>query len=99
MKPAARKAAKVPALALLALLILLAVNIVLAFVPVGPIRPLIAPLVSALMALIVFVWCMQLIRAEAVLRLVAAAGFLWLLLMIGVALTDYLGRVPVPAPW
>lgn len=102
MRYAIREAARVPALALLpllALLVLLAINIVLAFLPVGWIRPLIAPLVSAAMAVIVLIWWMRLKQGGMTLRLVAAAGFLWLALMIGLQLTDYLARLPVPPPW
>lgn len=99
MRPEARTAARIPALALLALLALLAANIIFAFVPVGWIRPLIAPLISAVMALIVLTWWMRLDKSEVTLRLVAAAGFIWLALLIGLSLTDYLARPVVPPPW
>lgn len=99
MRREIREAAKVPALGLLALLILLAINILLAFLSVGWIRPLIAPLISAVMAVILLAWYMRLTRATIVLRLVAAVGFLWLALLIGLSLTDYLARPLVPPPW
>jgi cytochrome c oxidase subunit 4 len=99
MRREVREAAKVPVLGLLALLILLALNILLAFLRVGWIRPLIAPLISAVMAVILLAWYMRLTRASIMLRLVAAIGFLWLCLMIGLSLTDYLARPLVPPPW
>jgi caa(3)-type oxidase subunit IV len=45
------------------------------------------------------VFCMHLHRATGLLRLTAATGFAWLTIMIGLMLTDYFTRVPVPPPW
>lgn len=94
-----RDAAKVPALALLGLLGLLAVNIVCAWLPLGPVRPFINVAVCAAMALGLMTFCMHLRHSGALLRMVAAIGFVWLCILIGISLTDFLARVPVPPPW
>ena len=38
-------------------------------------------------------------EARRLTRIASALGFLWLAMLIGLALTDYLTRVPVPPPW
>ena len=98
-KRAVLEAARTPALALLGLLVLLAINIGCAWLPVGTWRPLIAFAVSTVMTLVLMIFCMHLRNGSATLRLVAAAGFFWLAIMIALSLTDFLGRSPVPAPW
>lgn len=92
-------AAKVPALALLGLLVLLAINIVCAWLPLGRVRPIINIAVCVAMALTLMTFWMHLRRSGALLRVVAAAGFVWLCILIGISLTDFLARVAVPPPW
>jgi cytochrome c oxidase subunit 4 len=38
-------------------------------------------------------------EARRLTRIAAALGFVWLAILIGLALTDFLTRVPVPPPW
>jgi cytochrome c oxidase subunit 4 len=95
-----KQTARTPALALLGLLALLAINIGLAYMPVGQHLRLPVKLTICFgMAFALMVSCMHLHRATGLLRLAAATGFAWLAIMIGLMLTDYFTRVPVPPPW
>jgi cytochrome c oxidase subunit 4 len=95
-----KQAARTPALALLGLLALLAINIGLAYAPIGQHLRLPVKLTICFgMAFTLMVFCMHLHRATGLLRLAAATGFAWLAIMIGLMLTDYFTRVPVPPPW
>lgn len=42
---------------------------------------------------------MHLKEATVLIRIYAAVGFVWLMLMFGLTLADYLTRHQVPAPW
>ncbi len=95
-----KKTARTPALALAGLLILLAINIGFAYLPVGQaIRLPVKLTICVAMAFALMVFCMHLHRATGLLRLAAAVGFVWIGIMIGLMLTDFLNRVPVPPPW
>jgi cytochrome c oxidase subunit 4 len=95
-----KKTARTPALALLGLLILLALNIGLAYAPNGQgLRLPVKLTICVAMAFLLMVFCMHLHRATGLLRLAAATGFVWLVIMIGLMLTDFLNRVGVPHPW
>jgi cytochrome c oxidase subunit 4 len=95
-----KQTARTPALALLGLLALLAINIGLAYMPIGQHLRLPVKLTICFgMAFALMVSCMHLHRAAGLLRLAAATGFAWLAIMIGLMLTDYFTRVPVPPPW
>lgn len=93
------RAAKMPALTLLGLLVLLAVNIVCAWLPLGQARGFINVGVCSAMALALMTFCMHLRQSGGLMRFAAAIGFVWLALLIGIGLTDYLARVVVPPPW
>ncbi len=93
------QAAKIPAWCLLGLLALLAVNIVCAWLPLGAARAFVHLCVCSAMALALMTFCMDLLRARALLRMIAAVGYVWLAIMIGISLTDFLGRAHVPPPW
>ena len=95
-----RKTALTPALALTGLLILLAINIGVAYLPIGQVVRLPVKLtICVATAFVLMVFCMHLHRAAGLLRLTAAVGFAWLAIMIGLMLTDFLNRVPLPRPW
>jgi len=83
-------------LALLALLALLAVEIGVSFIPFNPTaRPLI--LIPALVMLGVIVSAfMQVGRGPVTVRLFAAAGALWLLILLALGSLDPLTRVAYP---
>ena len=37
--------------------------------------------------------------ARSLTRLTSALGFIWLAMLIGLALVDFMTRIPLPAPW
>ncbi|RAO76184.1 cytochrome C oxidase subunit IV family protein [Dyella jiangningensis] len=86
-------------LTLAALLALLALTIVLARLPLGAFNAALAVAISACKALLVMVFFMRVGEGHPFLRVVAAAGFLWLSLLLVLALADYLTRTPLAGPW
>lgn len=95
-----KKTALTPAFALLGLLALLAINIGFAYWPIGEgIRLPVKLTICVAMAFTLMVFCMHLHRATGLVRLAAAVGFVWLTIMIGLMLTDFVNRVHVPPPW
>ena len=65
----------------------------------GPFRTVLSLIVAVAMMLLQMLFYMRLWYRSGLMRLFAFSGFYWLLLMIGMSLTDYLTRVQVPAPW
>jgi len=55
--------------------------------------------VSVAKTLLVMAVFMHESEARRLTRIAAALGFVWLAILIGLALTDFLTRVPVPPPW
>ncbi|MEO8809646.1 MAG: cytochrome C oxidase subunit IV family protein [Rhodanobacter sp.] len=55
--------------------------------------------ISVIKTLLVMLFFMHETQARRLTRLTSALGFLWLAMLIGFALTDFLARVPVPSPW
>lgn len=84
---------------LLALLALLGLTIGLALLPLGAFNTLLAIAISLAKMLLVMLVFMRLRQSHPFVRLAAAAGFVWLLMLIGFALADYLTRLPLAAPW
>jgi cytochrome c oxidase subunit 4 len=91
----------------LALLALLFLNLGLAFLDLGALNPVLALLIPAGQAFLIGVYFMGLREEALVPRLVAAAGFFWLLLMLGLVASDYwtrtedqaLGRLVPESAW
>ena len=83
----------------LGLLVLLAFTVGSAFVNLGTANTAINLLVSVVMMLLLMTLFMHESRARTLTQLASAAGLLWVVLMIGLALADYLTRVHIPAPW
>lgn len=82
-----------------ALLVLLAVTAASAFFKLGTVNAVVNYAISVAKMLLVMVFFMHLKAGNGLLRIVAAAGFFWLMLLIGLSLSDVLTRHPVPAPW
>ncbi len=76
----------------LLLLGLLGLNIASSFLDLGIFNPILTTAVAALQAFIIVTFFMSMRSAAPVPRIAAAAGFFWLLLMIGLTLTDYQTR-------
>jgi len=84
----------------LALIALLALELGISFLPLGPaVRPLILIPALAMLA-VILVSFMQVRRGPVIVRLFAAAGFLWLLILLALGSLDPLTRAvyPVTAP-
>lgn len=84
---------------LVALLALLALSAGAALLKLGAFNTVIALGVSVAKTLLVMAIFMHESEARRLTRIAAALGFVWLAILIGLALTDFMTRVPVPPPW
>lgn len=84
---------------LAALLALLALSAGSALLKLGAFNTVIAMGVSVAKTLLVMAVFMHETEARRLTRMASALGFLWLAILIGLSLTDFLARVPIPAPW
>lgn len=91
-----REVVLVPLAAWAALAAAIAVTCLYANLPNGPLKPAVALAIAAGQALVSGVLFMRLGRASALVRLAAAAGFLWLSLLFILAFADYLTRAYPP---
>ena len=81
-----------PALTFLALMGLLAVNVTLgATLPFEQVWALELVVVAA-MALVVLLVSMEVLHEPPLVKLFSGLGFFWVAIMVGMTLTDYLGR-------
>ena len=85
-----------------ALLVLTATTVAVAFVDLGPLNTPAALVIAVVKALLVIVYFMHLRWSPRLTWLVAGAAFLWLALLVGGLLVDYLSRswlgsIPVQA--
>ena len=81
-----------------ALLALLALSAGSAWFKLGAFNLIVNYTISVLKMLLVMVFFMHLKSSNGLIRIVAAAGFFWLMLLIILSLSDFLTRYPVPAP-
>lgn len=85
-----------------ALMLLLALTTGLAFVPLGSAQLGVSLAIACTKALLVLLLFMELKASSGLVRVFAAAGFFWLLIMIGLTSADYTHRadqrVPVDTP-
>lgn len=81
-----------------ALMILLAITTALAFVPLGSAQLGVALAIAGTKALLVLLLFMELKASSGLVRVFAAAGFFWLLIMIGLTSADYLHRTDQRVP-
>lgn len=84
---------------LVALLLLLSLSAGSALIKLGALNTIINMGVSVAKTLLIMAIFMHETKARRLTRLASAAGFVWLAILIGLALTDFLARVPVPPPW
>jgi len=75
-----------------ALIGLLLMTLGSAYVPLGPMNSAVNLAIAAIKALLVAFFFMHLRSAHYMLRIAAAAGFLWLAILIGLSLTDFAVR-------
>lgn len=71
---------------------LLLISLGIAYLPLGPFNALLNYLIAVAMALLVMTFFMHLNHAGYLTRIFAAAGFLWLALLIGLSMGDYVTR-------
>ncbi|HEV7121966.1 MAG TPA: hypothetical protein VGN24_00900 [Rhodanobacter sp.] len=84
---------------LAALLALLTLSACSALIKLGVFNTLINMGVSVAKTLLVMAIFMHETKARRLTRMASALGFLWLAILIGLSLTDFLARIPVPPPW
>ncbi len=84
---------------LLALLALLAASAVSALLKLGTFNTVINLGISVTKTLLVMAVFMHETEARRLTRLTSALGFIWLAVLFGLMLTDFLTRAVVPAPW
>jgi cytochrome c oxidase subunit 4 len=79
-------------------MILLALTTASAFIPLGTANLFVSLAIAATKALIVLVFFMELRAGNALVRVFAAAGFFWLMIMIALTSADYTHRTDQRAP-
>ncbi len=84
---------------LAALLTLLALSAGSALFKLGPFNTVINMGISVMKTLLVMTIFMHGTEARKLTRLTSALGFVWLSILIGLALADFLTHAPVPPPW
>ncbi len=72
--------------------VLLAISIAAAFMPINGYNTAVNLTIAAIMALIGLLFFMDLIHDTVLLRLAAAAGFFWLIIMFPLTFADYFTR-------
>ncbi|MGN6850324.1 MAG: cytochrome C oxidase subunit IV family protein [Sphingomicrobium sp.] len=82
----------------LALIILLAMTTGSAFIPLGTANLFISLGIAVMKALIVLLFFMELRASVALVRVFAAAGFFWLMIMIALTTADYTHRTDQRVP-
>ena len=82
-----------------ALLILTGATVAVAEVDLGVLNDVVALTIAVTKALLVLLFFMHVRHSTRLTALTAVGGFLWLAILIGITLTDYIGRgaiMPVP---
>jgi len=92
---------KTYAIIFMGLLFLTAITVSVAFLNLGPFNDLIAMSVACTKTLLVVLYFMHLRYSPNLTKLVAAAGFLWLAILIVLTIADFWTRgwLPVPQGW
>jgi cytochrome c oxidase subunit 4 len=83
----------------LALMALLALTTASSYIPMGAWNTAANMGISCAKALLIALFFMHLRRADALLRIAALAGLLWLALLFGLSGSDFATRTLPPAPW
>lgn len=81
---------------LLTLLVLLAITVVVAFVDLGGLNPVVALVIAVTKALLVAVFFMHLSDSTTLTRGFSLLGLIWLVVLMGLTLGDYLTRIWTP---
>ena len=88
-----------------ALMVFTAITVAVAFVDLGPLNNVVMLAIAVVKATLVVLFFMHVKYSTRLIPLVAAVGFMWLLILFGLTMSDYLSRgwlgagAPWPAPW
>jgi len=74
------------------LMLLLGVSIVAAYTPLGPLKPLAGLIIAGFKAALIAAFFMHLRYRSRIVAIFAAAGLLWLAILLTLSLGDYLSR-------
>jgi cytochrome c oxidase subunit IV len=74
------------------LLLLLFATVGAAYLPLGPLHFPVAMTIAAAKALLIALFFMHLLHSHKLMIVIFAASFLWLAIMVGITLSDYLTR-------
>ncbi|HET8554135.1 MAG TPA: hypothetical protein VFL78_04845 [Rhodanobacteraceae bacterium] len=104
MNPPSRQGPKIKPIklyvwTLVGLQVLLLIAIGTSFVNLGFFNTVIRLAIAVTSVLLLMVFFMHESRARALTIMTSALGFIWLALLVGLSLTDFLVRIPVPPPW
>lgn len=81
-----------------ALLVLTFVTVQAAFVDLGPFSPVIALSIACLKATLVILYFMHVRWSDRLVWILVGVGFVWIVILIGILLSDYLSRGWLPFP-
>jgi cytochrome c oxidase subunit 4 len=76
----------------IALLVLLIATVGAAYLPLGDLHFPVAMIIAAAKAVLIVLFFMHVIYSSRLTKIVTVAGFLWLAIMVGLTLSDYLSR-------
>lgn len=79
----------------LVVIALLGLSLGTSYIPLGRFNSIVCVTIGFIQALLVWTFFMRLRWSGLLVRLIAAIGVLWLLLLLGLSLTDYLTRHPI----
>jgi cytochrome c oxidase subunit 4 len=82
-----------PVLTWLALMALLVTTVYVAYLPLGSWNVAVSVGIGGFKAVLIVLFFMELWRAEGLLRLAAAAGLFWLVVMFALTFSDFLSRI------
>ena len=78
-----------------ALMVLTSVTVWVAFLDLGPLNDIVAMAIAVTKACLVILFFMHVRYSSRMVKVTVVAGFLWLAIMIGITLTDYLSRAKI----
>lgn len=79
----------------LAVIALLGLSLGTSYIPMGGYNSIVCVTIGFIQALLVWTFFMRLRWSGVLVRVIALVGLLWILLLLGLSLTDYLTRHPI----
>lgn len=83
----------------LALMVLTMITVWVAFQDLGPLNDIVAMGIAVTKACLVILYFMHVRYSSRMSKITVVAGFIWLAIMIGITLTDYLSRARIIETW